>query len=181
MLVGHRRRRKKRKMEEVICQYDKFGYCRYQKECKKRHLSRECEDLDDCANSRSCQKRHPKRCKKYASGNCRFGNDCAYKHQKPTKNQDHEDLKVKLEKVEKVLHAMTRKVLSLEEEVKDSKNKSITDDIIKDLKKKVSELCEENETEKQKQKVDNSFDFNCDDIKVSSSTPKDKKDKVEKK
>ena len=125
----------------------------------------------------SARKWHPKRCNKYESGNCRFGNDCAYKHQKPTKKQDHEDLKVKLEQVEKLLHAMTRKVLSLEEEVK---NKSITDDIIKDLKKKVSELCEEKETEKPKQQVDNSFDFNHDDIKVSSSTPKDKKDKVEK-
>ena len=49
-----------------------------------------------------------------------------------------------------MLHAVTRKILSLEEEVKDVKNKSITDDIIKDLKKKLSELCEEKETEKER-------------------------------
>ena len=52
---------------------------------------------------------------KKASENCRFGNYCTYKHQKPTKNKDHEDIKVKLEQGEKVLHAMTRKVLSLDE------------------------------------------------------------------
>ena len=75
---------------------------------------------------------------------------------------------------------MTRKVLSLEEEVKDLKNKSITNATIQDLKKKVAELYEEKETEKQKGRVDKSCDFNHDDIKESSSTPKDKTDKVEK-
>ena len=44
---------------------------------------------------------------------------------------------------------MTRKVLSLEEEVKDLKNKSITNATIQDLKKKVADLYEEKETEKQ--------------------------------
>ena len=121
-----------------------------------------------------------KACKKYASENCRFGNDCAYKHQKSTKKKDHENLKVKLEQVKKVLHAMTRKVLSLEEEFKDLKNKSITNAPIQHLKKKVAELYEEKETEKQKGQVDKSCDFNHDDIKESSSNPKDKKDKVEK-
>ena len=91
-----------------------------------------------------------------------------------------EDLKVKLEEVEKVLHTVTRKVLSLEEEVKDLKNKSITYDIIQDLRKKVVELCEEKDTEKQKARVDKSCDFNHDDMKESSSTPKDKIYKVEK-
>ena len=70
--------------------------------------------------------------------------------------------------------------MSLEEEVRDLKNKSITNDIIQDLKKKVAELCEEKDTQKQKELVDKSCDFNHDDIKESSSTPKDKMDKVEK-
>ena len=72
---------------------------------------------------------------------------------------------------------MTRKVLSLEEEVKDLKNKSITNATIQHLKKKVAELYEEKETEKQKGQVDKSCDFNYDDIKESSSTPKDTKTK----
>ena len=66
-----------------------------------------------------------------------FKSECAYKHLQPTENQDHEELKVKvealekalqeitknnkdneqlkekLEVLEKVLHAMTRKVLNL--------------------------------------------------------------------
>lgn len=109
-------------MEGEICQYQKYGYCRFKNECNKRHLSSECEDLE-CKNSKGCEKRHPKRCKRYASGNCRFEN-CAYKHQKPTIAEDPEQLKEKLQVIEKVLHAMTRKVLSLETEVEQLKKKS---------------------------------------------------------
>ena len=71
---------------------------------------------------------------------------------KSQQKKDHEDIKVKLEQVEKVLHAMTRKVLSLEEEVKDLKNKSITNDNILDLKKKAAELCEKRKQRNKKYK-----------------------------
>ena len=35
-------------MEEEICQYNKFGFCRYRSDCKKKHYKSECEHLDDC-------------------------------------------------------------------------------------------------------------------------------------
>ena len=66
----------------------------------------------------------------------------------------------KLDQIEKVLHALTQKVLSLEDEFKVRKNKKETD----------------------KDKVENCFtkpsSFNIDDIKCSSSTPKDVKEKL---
>ena len=110
-------------MEDTICQYWKFGYCRYKSGCKRKHLKEECEYLDKCNNIKICKKRHPKRCNKYDSGKCKF-EECAYKHQKPTENADHELLKQKVEMLEKVLHAMTRKVLSLETKVEKVEKKS---------------------------------------------------------
>ena len=125
-------------MEDEICQYGKYGYCKFKSECKQKHLSEECEDLENCKIIKSCTKRHPKRCKKHDSEKCRFGETCAYKHlestknkeydilkekvheleqivnMEKTKNKDSDILKEKLQKVEKVVHALTRKVLSLE-------------------------------------------------------------------
>ena len=96
---------------------------------------------------KSCHKRYPKRCRKYYLGKCRFENGCAYKHLKPSNNQDQEELNVKIEALEKtfqeitktnkdneqlkenlvvlekVLYAMTRKVLYLERVLKDMKEK----------------------------------------------------------
>ena len=104
-------------MEEEICQYHTFGFCRFKDDCKKKHLTTECEDLYNCKKTKSCNKRHPKRCKRYSSEKCRFEHECAYKHQKPPVNEDHEELKEKVKVLEKVLHAKTRKVLGLKTQV----------------------------------------------------------------
>ena len=61
-----------RKMEEEICQYDKFGFCKFRKECKRLHFIEECKDLDKCNSIKTCRKRHPKCCKRYDSGQCRY-------------------------------------------------------------------------------------------------------------
>ena len=115
-------------------------------------MKTECEHLYNCKNTKSCNKRHPKRCKRYSSEKCRFEHGCAYKHQKPPVNEDHEDLKEKVKDLEKVLHAMTRKVLSLETQVEALKE-------------------EKSETK------DATFNEKC----LKSSTPKVKKDKEVKK
>ena len=96
-------------MEEEVGQYDKFGFCRYRNECKKKHFKSECEYLDGCKTPKSCQKRHPKRCRKYDSGHCRFESDCSYKHLKPKTNEEHQQLKEKVEALEKVVQIVTEK------------------------------------------------------------------------
>ena len=172
-------------MEREVCQYDKFGYCRYKDMCKKIHFSTECEDLDDCENLRTCQKRHPKRCKRYVTGKCRFENGCAYNHQKQPKAKDHDhlkekvellekgvkkdndNLKQKIEVLEKVTHALTRKVLSLEKELEDSKIKINTfHEITSGAKEKDIEMKENSS-------------FHHSDIKERCSTPKGINDKGE--
>ena len=131
-------------MEEQICQNSKFGFCKYKKECKRKHFSEECKDLAMCKNMKMCMKRHPKGCKRYSEGQCRFERGCAYKHQDEAINKEQVNLHDKvleLEKVvkvitekhvslnekameqEKVLRAMTRKVLSLENEINEMKTK----------------------------------------------------------
>ena len=60
-------------------------------------------------------KRHPKCCIRYASGKCRYETDCSYKHQEAAEIKEHNQLSEKVKQLEKVVHALTRKMLSLEE------------------------------------------------------------------
>ena len=176
-------------MEEEICQHHKFGFCRYKSECRRKHFSKECED-QDCKTSKTCNKRHPKRCRKYDTGKCRFKNDCAYKHLKPEtqedteqikekievlekavqqiikSNKDNEQLKEKLEVLEKVVHALTRKALSFEAELK----------VLKDFKHERSNCVKEKERETNYEASHENISFNHTELKGTTSNEKNNKD-----
>jgi hypothetical protein len=47
-------------MEDEICLFDKFGYCKYKKECRKRHFSEECQELSNCKSIKPAPKDTPK-------------------------------------------------------------------------------------------------------------------------
>ena len=125
-------------MEEEVCLYQKYGFCKYTKMCSKRHLDQECKDLNDCKIKKICDKRHPKICKRYVLERiCVFGEKCEYLHKENEMETDQiktkervdkleqivkdrisEEKKMKhaIQELEKVLKAMSQKVI-LEEEV----------------------------------------------------------------
>ena len=179
-----------------MCHYRKFGFCKFQGQCKRIHLNEVCDDLKDCKDVKKCEKRHPKRCNKYKSQEiCRFGEDCAYSHQ--AEKQEEEQIKLKekidilenivaastsklekLEKLENVVKALSRKVLKLENEIQEERknNKSRGDIKKQDLSTtSVKEKVIENEN-----MFMNKSSFDCDDIKLATSTPKKSEDKDEK-
>ena len=82
-----------------------------------KHFNEWCKDLNNCKSIKTCRKRHPKYCKQFASGQRRFQKDCAYKHHDPIKNLEEAQMVEKLKKLETVVQALTRKVLTLEEEM----------------------------------------------------------------
>ena len=50
-------------MEDQVCLYFKYGYCKYKNKCKKEHMKETCQDLNHCKDQRICNKRHPRVCK----------------------------------------------------------------------------------------------------------------------
>ena len=132
-------------MEEEVCLYQKYGFCKYKLDCQKRHFTEECKDLERCKIKQSCDKRYPKLCKKYLlEAFCKFGQECHYQHKEKDKSEEHK-LKERIEELEKVVKenvaaeskmenavrqmeivvkAMTRKVLYLEEEIGNIKENS---------------------------------------------------------
>ena len=114
-------------------------------------LKKNAKNPSDCTTKQSCNyyKRHPKLCRKYVlHTSCVYGDKCDYLHKEKVKSPEEIKLEQRLEvlekliedksqgekkmelavkELEKVVKAMSRKVIQLEEElviVKDSQKKS---------------------------------------------------------
>ena len=63
----------------AICQFNRYGYCKFGLNCRHQHVNELCEELD-CDYSK-CLRRHPKSCKYFRKlGRCKFGDLCSYAH-----------------------------------------------------------------------------------------------------
>ena len=83
---------------KTICQFSKFGHCRFSVNCRLLHVKEICES-ESCETSK-CPKRHPKACKFYAEyRRCKFGDYCSYSHD--IKELFKEDTELRLETLEK--------------------------------------------------------------------------------
>ena len=93
-------------MTKPLCSFNKFGYCKFDKDCRQRHVDVKCVHAN-CEES-SCEKRHPKICFKLRDyGRCRFGGECKYDHSKP---KDIADLDDKMRETKKKLDSLENKV-----------------------------------------------------------------------
>jgi hypothetical protein len=110
-------------MEGEVCQFAKFGYCKFKESCKRTHLIQICENLSKCDDTKKCNKRHPKDCIKHASENkCRFGEDCAYSHKNMKPDGNINELKKKVDNLVKIVFDLTNKLVSMEVELKELTN-----------------------------------------------------------
>ena len=191
-------------MEGEVCMHNKFGHCKYKTKCLKMHYVKECKDLSKCKSVQSCHLRHPKACKKFAARNCRYGNDCDYNHKLQIKTNEQCELKDKIFMLEDKVEEMAQKLFTLETEVKEMKQEKTTkliekenqtEKVLKAMTRKVLELESEmkiikknnfdkvKENAKEKEECTKNFltddvSFDNEDIKKSTSTPKEKKEEV---
>ena len=49
-------RTKVKKMEDEVCIFDKFGFCRFKSTCKRKHFDQKCEDLSSCKKLKAAWK-----------------------------------------------------------------------------------------------------------------------------
>ena len=77
----------------VDCLRSKFGYCRLGNMCKNTHYSELC-DKTGCTGTK-CNKRHPVPCFYFNRfGRCKFGEFCAYRHNKTKEQVLKEDIEI---------------------------------------------------------------------------------------
>ena len=80
--------------------------------------SKKYKDLSDCQQMKTCPSRHTKTCKRYASGSCRFQNECAYSHQNDHKLKDKCENTDKIYILEKIVREITFKFIKVDQELK---------------------------------------------------------------
>ena len=98
-----------------MCQFQKFGFCKFREGCSKRHFTQICDSLSKCKEMKHCQKRHPKNCKRFASGNgCRHEEKCAFNHQVTKHVVERNELKEKVVILEKMVADLTKKGVNKE-------------------------------------------------------------------
>ena len=108
---------------KTVCNFNKYGFCKYRETCHHLHLSETC-DNKLCENS-SCPKRHPRVCRYFKIFNrSKFGSFCFYKHETEdviTQNDPDEikakiaSLEIKVLELEAVIREDNVKIKNLEE------------------------------------------------------------------
>ena len=94
---------------ELLCLFNKFGHCKYQDKCRKRHVVAICE-RNQCEIAK-CLERHPRECNYYKEfGRCKFGDYCSFKHKS--------SLRETCENLVKELDYVKIKLKALENEMK---------------------------------------------------------------
>ena len=64
----------------IVCQNDKYGFCKYGRKCDKIHFTDICEENEACIE-KYCDKRHPILCYYFNHfKRCQFETFCMYRH-----------------------------------------------------------------------------------------------------
>ena len=156
----------KTKIEKEVCKHQKYGFCKYKESCSKIHLTEECTDLNNCKSKGSCDKRHPKLCRRYILENsCSFGENCDYLHREKEKSPEENNLKERLEQLEKVVKAKETAEIKMERAVREMEK------VVKAMSRKVIHLEEEIVNIKDNNKINATKEPFKDKSDYKSSTP----------
>ena len=116
---------------ETICNFFKYGYCKFKMSCKNKHVTLVCND-DKC-NQSKCEKRHPRLCKYISNyGSCKLGSVCAYSHDDHKRKNENERLEKKLDEL---IAMVTKKNDIIEDLLQRNREKeAIIDKLVNDVK-----------------------------------------------
>ena len=112
---------------QSICQFNKFGFCKFKEACRKQHVKESCE-LISC-DGKICIQRHPKECSLFTNrGYCKFGEWCHFLHivkkdpeMEKIKSENKEILK-KLDFLEKLLFEKDKEIQNILKTIEESRN-----------------------------------------------------------
>ena len=67
---------------QIVCSFNKFGFCKFGLTCRKQHVSEKCSNKN--CEIQKCSLRHPRTCRYFRDfGNCKFGEWCLFNHEIP--------------------------------------------------------------------------------------------------
>ena len=110
---------------EAVCQFFKYGFCKYRETCRKFHSEETCEN-EHC-ETLNCLKRHPRECKYYKIyKRCKFGSYCLFTHvsEESTKEANDEKLDAKFEYIEKEVENLKATIKASNAKIEDLEEKN---------------------------------------------------------
>ena len=113
--------------EEIVCEKNKYGYCKFQDTCHLKHINLLCED-PKCSQDKY-QKGHPMLCfYNMRNGYCKFGVYCKYSHGNTNYSNYSEEWKervsFRVEKVENNHENLLKEIEDLKNDVSNLKKES---------------------------------------------------------
>ena len=119
---------------ERVCRFNQFGFCKFKKNCFRKHVDITCENVK-CLKP-DCQLRHPKKCRYFSEYRyCKFGEYCRFGHDKVMKSnidKEIEKLKCEIKTYKKVIEEKDSKIKE-----KDFEIKKMLDDVKIKVKEKM--------------------------------------------
>ena len=99
-----------------ICQYNKYGFCKFLSQCRDQHCNEVCQESN--CESRNCPRRHPKICQYFERYNrCKFGEYCAFAHRENLIVTEIKKMKIKYDTLEVELNDKRNEVFDLKVKV----------------------------------------------------------------
>ena len=102
--------------QTLICNHDKYGYCKFTQVCRKYHVQEIC--LENKCEHQNCLKRHPKNCRFFSIyQRCKFGEYCAFKHSENEQRKEIDELKDKVKHLEDKDSDKSKDILELNDRI----------------------------------------------------------------
>ena len=138
---------------QIVCRFNKFGFCKFKETCRNHHIKELCEDSS--CDILSCDYRHPQVCKFYRDfGRCKYSEYCFYAHvDKEDISEISRSLTNKINDLENKVNGKENDIIELSEkikflEMKEAEQKNEIYDLIEKLNQKVESLLKNIEKEK---------------------------------
>ena len=106
---------------ESVCQFNKFGFCKFRRTCFRNHGETKCENAACKINE--CPFRHPQACRYFALyKNCKFETFCKFNHEKLKDVKDEQiknikkeldELRIEIEEKEREINLKEREILQM--------------------------------------------------------------------
>ena len=125
-----------------VCHFNKFGFCKFGKQCFRYHETKVCENVD--CEVLKCSLRHPRRCKFYSEYYyCKFGSYCKFSHER-VEDKAIKLIKKELEEVKKHLDMKEMEIKKIDDEIRRAEMRK-EEDIRIIVEKELREVKKEND------------------------------------
>ena len=103
-----------------ICNYHKYGYCKFRENCTLRHVDKICDDKE--CDIKTCVNRHPRDCPYYRENRCKFGTRCSFHHSihivdSGSCDDDLKKLQLQMTKISNLVDEKTLAIAELNEKI----------------------------------------------------------------